>query len=137
VSDFDAYDPGFVRNPYPTYARLRAGDPWFDDHWQLTFFARHRDVTGILRDKRFGRDIRHVLPLDQVDRRTYPEHLPNWYRMVRGSFIDLEPPDHTRIRSAVSRAFTKSRAEVKRESITALAKGALRRLGDRTEFDAV
>ncbi len=137
MSGFDAYDPEFVRNPYPTYARLRTAGPWFDDHWGLTFFARHRDVTGILRDKRFGRDVRHVLPLDQVDRRTYPEHLPNWYRMVRGSFIDLEPPEHTRIRSAVNRAFTKSRAEVKRESITALATGLLERIGDRTEFDIV
>jgi unspecific monooxygenase len=78
-----------------------------------------------------------VLPLDQVDRRTYPEHLPGWSRMVRGSFIDLEPPEHTRIRSAVSRAFTKSRAEVKRDSITSLATDLLAGLGDRTEFDAV
>ena len=134
---FDAYDPEFVRNPYPTYARLRGNGPWFDDEWRLTFFARHRDVTGILRDKRFGRDVRHVLPLDKVDRRTYPEHIPNWYRMVRGSFIDLEPPEHTRIRSAVSRAFTKSRAEIKREPITTLATGLLQGLGDRTEFDVV
>jgi cytochrome P450 len=57
--------------------------------------------------------------------------------MVRGSFIDLEPPEHTRIRSAVSRAFTKSRAEIKRESITTLATDLLTALGDRTEFDVV
>ncbi len=137
MAGFDAYDPEFVRSPYPTYVRLRAAGPAFDPSWGLTFFARHGDVTGILRDKRFGRDIRHVLPLDQVDRRTYPEHLPQWYRMVRGSFIDLEPPEHTRIRSAVSRSFTRSRAEVKRETITALATGLLAELGDRTEFDAV
>ena len=89
---FDAYDADFVRDPYPTYRRLLDDSPVFhDDSWGLTFFARHADVVGILRDRRFGRDIRHVLPMDQIDRRTYPEHLPNWYRMIRGSFIDLEP----------------------------------------------
>lgn len=134
---FDAYHPDFVRDPYPTYARLREEGPFYDDTWGLTFFSRHRDVTAILRDRRFGRDIRHVLPLDQVDRRTYPEHLPNWYRMVRGSFIDLEPPEHTRIRSAFNRSFTKSRAEIKRESIAALADDLLDRVADRTRFDAV
>lgn len=137
MTGFDAYDPAFVRDPYPTYARLREEGPFFDEVWGLTFFSRHRDVTAILRDRRFGRDIRHVLPLDQVDRRTYPEHLPQWYRMVRGSFIDLEPPEHTRIRSAVNRAFTKSRAEVKRESIGAIASDLLDGLAGREEFDAI
>ena len=137
MTGFDAYDPAFVRDPYPTYARLREEGPFYDEKWGLTFFSRHRDVTAILRDRRFGRDIRHVLPLDQVDRRTYPEHLPQWYRMVRGSFIDLEPPEHTRIRSAVNRAFTKSRAEVKRDSIGAIASDLLDGLADREEFDAI
>ena len=134
---FDAYDPAFVRDPYPTYARLRHEGPFSDESWGLTFFSRHRDVAGILRDRRFGRDIRHVLPLDRIDRRTYPEHLPSWYRMIRGSFIDLEPPEHTRIRSAVNRSFTKSRAEVKRESITALATDLFERAATPGHFDAV
>ena len=134
---FDAYDPAFVRNPYPVYARLRDEGPYFDDSWGLTFFSTHRDVTGILRDRRFGRDIRHVLPLDHVDRRTYPEHLPAWCRMIRGSFIDLEPPEHTRIRAAVNRSFTKRRAEVKRETITTLATGLFDRAALGGAFDAI
>lgn len=134
---FDAYDPAFVRNPYPVYARLRDEGPYFDDSWGLTFFSTHRDVTGILRDRRFGRDIRHVLPLDHVDQRTYPEHLPAWCRMIRGSFIDLEPPEHTRIRAAVNRSFTKRRAEVKRETITTLATGLFDRAALGGAFDAI
>ena len=118
---FDAYEPGFVANPYPTYAALRAAGPFYDDHWRLTFFGRHADVTAMLRDKRFGRDIRHVLPTDQVDHRSYPVHLENWYRFIRGSFIDLEPPEHTRIRGAVKQPFTRSRAEARRPEIERLA----------------
>jgi unspecific monooxygenase len=118
---FDAYDPAFVADPYPTYARLREAGPFFDDHWRVTFFARHADVTTMLRDKRFGRDIRHVLPPDQVDHRSYPVHLTNWYRFIRGSFIDLEPPEHTRIRAAVKQPFVRSRAEARRGEIERLA----------------
>ena len=134
---FDAYDPAFVHDPYPTYARLRSLGPFRDDAWGLTFFSRHADVTGILRDRRFGRDIRGVLPLERVDRRTYPTHLPNWYRLIRGSFIDLEPPDHTRIRGAVNRAFTRTRAEVHRDRIASLADRLLTNAMNAESFDAI
>ncbi|MDX1692016.1 MAG: cytochrome P450 [Acidimicrobiia bacterium] len=135
---FDAYDPAFVRDPYPTYRRLLAETPVFhDDTWGLTFFARHSDVTSILRDRRFGRDIRHVVPVDEIDPRTYPRHLPNWYRMVRGSFIDLEPPEHTRIRSHVSRSFTKRRVEEMRADVEAAVTRAFDALADGEEVDLV
>ena len=132
---FDAYDPGFVRDPYPTYDRLRQHGPFVDATWGLTFFARHADVAGILRSRSFGRDIRHVLPSDQVDHRTYPTHLPMWTRMIRGSFIDLEPPEHTRIRGAVNRAFTRRRAEVQRSDIRRTAERLLDAAG--TSFDVI
>ena len=135
--DFDAYDPAFVADPYPTYASLREAGPFFDDHWRLTFFARHADVSGMLRDKRFGRDIRHVLPADQVDHRSYPTHLTNWYRMIRGSFIDLEPPEHTRIRGAVKQPFTRSRAEARRDEIERLAGSLLDAVEEQGHMDVI
>lgn len=132
---FDAYDPDFVRDPYPVYARLREHGPFYDETWGLTFFSRHADVTGILRNRAFGRDIRHVLPADEIDHRTYPAHLPTWTRMIRGSFIDLEPPEHTRIRGQVNRAFTRRRAEVQRSDIRSMAERLLERVGD--TFDVI
>lgn len=138
VVTFDAYDPEFVRDPYPTYRRLLQESPVFhDETWGLTFFARHADVTGILRDRRFGRDIRHVLPMSRIDPRTYPQHLPTWYRMIRGSFIDLEPPEHTRIRSRVNRSFTRRRAEMDRESIRAAVDRVLDRIEPGVETDLI
>jgi len=135
--EFDAYDPAFVANPYPTYSALRAAPPFYDDHWRLTFFARHADVGAMLRDKRFGRDIRQVLPPDQVDHRSYPTHLTNWYRMIRGSFIDLEPPEHTRIRGAVKQPFTRSRAEARRGEIERLADALLDRAAAEGRMEAI
>jgi cytochrome P450 len=134
---FDAYDPAFVRDPYPTYARLRTAAPVLHDpEWGLTFFSRHADVSTILRDRRFGRDIRHVAP-ESVAHRTYPTHLPNWYRLIRGSFIDLEPPEHTRIRTAVAHAFTRRRAEEWRERIRRQAEALADAAAERREVDLI
>ena len=111
--DFDPYQPEFLANPYPVYAHLRKHTPiFYDRRWNLTFFARHADVERMLRDRRFGRDIRHVPQAaarvdPQVYERTYPPQYPVWTRLIRDSFIDLEPPSHTRIRRLVQWAFTR------------------------------
>jgi unspecific monooxygenase len=142
--EFDAYAPDFISDPYPTYARLRRESPvFFDPTWDLTFFARHGDVAGILRDRRFGRDVRSAVSPDDVDqdvyRRVYPPQLPNWTRYIRGSFIDLEPPRHTRIRRLVQSAFTKRASESYRPRMQqtadrmiegALQRGSMEAIGD-------
>jgi cytochrome P450 len=123
---------------------LRAATPvFFDETWDLTFFARHAHVAGILKDRRFGRDVRSVVPFDELDpqvaRRTYPPHLPEWTKFIRGSFIDLEPPRHTRIRRLVQWAFTRRASESYRQRLTttadrvveeALGKGGMEAIAD-------
>lgn len=139
---FDAYDPAFVADPYPTYARLRAESPvFFDPTWDLTFFARHADVAGILKDRRFGRDVRHALSPDEVDpevfRRIYPPQYPNWTRYIRDSFIDLEPPRHTRIRRLVQFAFTPRASQSYRPRMEETAHAALDRLLESGSMEAI
>jgi len=127
---FDPYSDEFQEDPYPTYLRLRAETPvFYDDDWELTFFTRHADVAGILKDRRFGRQVTNAVPPEEIDRdlfdRTHPPHLQNWTRLIRGSFIDLEPPQHTRIRRLVQGAFTKRSAESYRPQIEAVASGLM------------
>lgn len=120
---FDAYDSQFLANPYPTYARIREESPAFhDETWGLVFLARHADVTAVLKDRqRFGRDFRHRLDTSDVDpdlyRRIYPPQWPTWTSYIRESFIDLEPPRHTRLRGLVAKAFTKRSSEVFRSQL--------------------
>lgn len=105
---FEPYDPAFQADPYPTYDRIRPATPFFHDGWGLTFFGRHADVDPLLRDRRLGRDIRHVMrPPEDLERRLYPPQYPTWTRFIRGSFIDIEPPEHTRMRALVAKAFTR------------------------------
>jgi cytochrome P450 len=142
VTGFDAYAPDVVADPYPTYARLRAESPVFwDGRWGLTFFARHGDVTGILRDRRFGRDVRHTVPREVIDeavyRRIYPEQYPTWTALIRGSFIDLEPPRHTRIRRLVQWAFTRRASESYRARMQETADRLLDRALEEGRMEAI
>ena len=131
MAGFDPYAPDFVRDPYPTYARLRRESPVFsDDSWGLTFFTRHGDVAAILRDRRFGRDVRHTVPAEEIDSsvygRIYPSQYPLWTAVTRDSFIDLEPPRHTRIRRLVQWAFSRRASEAYRDRLVSTARESLR-----------
>lgn len=140
LGDFDPYAPDFIDNPYPTYARLRSESPvFYDAEWDLTFFTRHADVAGILKDRRFGRDIRGVSGEIDARRyaRNYPAHLPSWNRYIRGSFIDLEPPRHTRLRRLVQWAFTRRSTETYRARLEATAALAIDRAIDAGTMEAI
>lgn len=139
---FDAYAPEFVENPYPTFARLRTESPvFFDETWGLTFFTRHADVHALLRDRRFGRDIRGAVPDEHIDpaarERIYPSRYPAWTQFIRESFIDLEPPRHTRLRRLVQSAFTKRAAESYRPHLDQTADRLLDRALEEGRMEAV
>ena len=53
---FNPLSPDFIRDPYPTYHRLRRLDPMHRSPLGLTMATRHADVAFILRDARFGKD---------------------------------------------------------------------------------
>ena len=125
---FEPYDRAFQADPYPVYDRIRPASPFFHDDWGLTFFARHADVDALLRDRRLGRDVRHVMePPEDLRRRLYPPQYPTWTRTIRGSFIDLEPPEHTRLRSLVAKAFTRRHIDRLRPRVEGLAERLLDR----------
>lgn len=140
---FDPYAPDFLDNPYPTYRRLLAERPVFsDEEWGLTFVSSHREVSAILKDRdRFGRDFRHRLELDEVDpalyRRIYPPQWPVWTAYIRESFIDLEPPRHTRLRRLVSAAFSRRSSEVFRPRLEAAADSLLDAILEKGRTEAI
>lgn len=140
---FDPYDPAFLDNPYPTYARLREETPvFYDEGWELTFVGRHEMVTAILKNREgFGRDFRHRLSVEKVDpdlyRRIYPPQWPIWTRYIRESFIDLEPPRHTRLRRLVSKAFTRRSSEVFRPRLEEAADRILDQVLDAGSMEAI
>ncbi|QPH56255.1 cytochrome P450 [Pontivivens ytuae] len=107
-------EPGFVQDPYPAYAELRALGPlvrW--EELDLIVAPRHAEVSALLRDRRFGRENPFPQPV--------PEHLEPFYAVDRLSMLEREPPEHTRLRGLVLRAFTSRRIAALGPEIAALS----------------
>ncbi|MEU1009136.1 cytochrome P450 [Streptomyces sp. NPDC005890] len=119
---FDPWNPAFVADPYPAYAELRASgrviryeptDQWLVPH--------HADVSALLRDRRLGRTYRHRFTHEEFGRTPPPpEHEP-FHTLNDHGMLDLEPPDHTRIRRLVSKAFTPRTVERLKPYVDGLA----------------
>jgi unspecific monooxygenase len=119
---FDPWDPAFVSDPYPAYAELR-------DRGRVTYYEptdqwlvpRHADVSALLRDRRLGRTYQHRFTHEDFGRTAPPpEHEP-FHTLNDHGMLDLEPPDHTRIRRLVSKAFTPRTVEQLKPYVSKLA----------------
>ncbi len=104
---FDPWSPEFVAYPYEAYADLRENTPvtYFEptNQWLI---ARYEDVNALLRDRRLGRTYLHVATHQEFGREPDPEYLAPFWHVIRNGMLDMEPPDHTRLRRLVAKAFT-------------------------------
>ena len=133
---FDPSDPGFLADPYPELNRLRERAPLFYDAGRERWFVtRHEDVRSCLRDRRLGRNFRHVLAPEEIG---VPPLDPRWqafWDSERWSLLWLEPPDHTRLRKLVAAAFTPRSVEALRDPAHALARELLEPLAEAGEME--
>jgi cytochrome P450 len=111
---YNPFDPAFRANPYPFYDVLREQAPAFDTGFGLVVLTRYSDVSHALRSNDFSRDIdANATPSDDAvaQRRRL--------RRSQGSksILNLDPPDHTRLRRLVSKAFTPTAIEALRAGI--------------------
>ena len=97
----------FKEDPYPVFARLRAEAPVCRVHvpgklatWLVT---RYDDVVALLKDERFIKDWRAALTPEQAARQPW---IPRAIRPLERNMLDQDPPDHTRLRALVHKAFT-------------------------------
>jgi cytochrome P450 len=126
---YNPLSPSVYADPYPTYERLREKDPV---HWSPLMdswvFSRYKHVDGILRDhKRFSND---------TSKRGNPSHIDESFDLAnQPSMLFRDPPDHTRLRALVSRAFTPAVVEGLAGHIRAIADDLLDQLDDPSAFD--
>src|SRR5277367_4313336 len=118
----DPRDPAFFSDPYRAYAVIRAAAPvFFWEDYGFWCFARHADVSALLRDRRFGRQILHLMSRAELGWPEPKPHLRPFDALERHSILELEPPEHTRLRNLVNRAFASRRIEKLGPRIAALA----------------
>ena len=130
---FDPLDPGFIADPYPFYRRLREEAPVFRTEQGFWLLSRHDDVAASLRDKRFGKDFAGTM------RRRYGEDVMGEPAMANLSHMMLvvDPPDHTRLRGLVTKAFTARRIADMRPRIRRLVDQQLDRVADKGAMDVI
>lgn len=137
-----ATDPAIAAYPYDYYAELRAQGPMVKGATGVVVLTSHELIEGLYRDPRMGHPPVPT-PEERANRsiaRKLLEHNPfegMQHPLMPPSMIVVNPPDHTRYRKLVSRAFTVRKAEEMRPRIKEIALGLLKDMGDRPDMDVM
>ncbi|HEV7647362.1 MAG TPA: cytochrome P450 [Actinophytocola sp.] len=130
---FNPFAPGFDADPYPHYREMRDLDPVHEHPLGFWFLTRYDDVTRLLRSG-----------LSVEDRNLADGPMSDQYRAFVGerntvtlSMLDRDPPDHTRLRSLVMKAFTHRAIAALEPMVESLVDEALDRIADGGRVDVV
>ncbi|HAQ79867.1 MAG: cytochrome [Bradyrhizobium sp. PARBB1] len=130
---FNPLAPEFIRNPYPYYERLRRLDPMHVNAHGAFVASRHAEASLVLRDKRFGKDY-----VDRTIRRYGPKIMEEpVFRSMSHWMLQQDPPDHTRLRGLVVKAFTARRVEDMRPRIQQIVDETLDRIIPQGRMDLI
>lgn len=136
---FDLDDPQFVANPYPYYHALRRMAPVFEvppgkmdfpESVRVFMLSRYEDVVFSLRDKRFVKENQAGGAMAGQD-----QAAPAIFQFLHNMMLFRDPPNHTRLRGIVSKAFTPVRIETYSGQIESIARYLLDDAMRQKEFD--
>ncbi len=130
---FNPMSPDFIRDPYPAYHRLRRDDPMHRSPLGFYMATRHADNAFIMRDARFGKDV-----AGRIKRTAGEKALqePVYQSMLRW-MISQNPPDHTRLRGLVVKAFSNRVVEDMRPRIQAIVDQTIDRVEPLRHMDLI
>lgn len=134
AGELDLTSPVFKANPYPAFARLRHEAPvsiLSSEHGQrIWLITRYQEAEMVLRDERFRKN--HPDALQKQNERP-----PSALDLVTLGMGKFDPPDHTRLRSLVSLAFTPRLIEQWREHIQRIADELISQVEQKHHMDLV
>ncbi len=113
MTPLDLTDPAVVADPYPSFRRARDVAPvqWHEGLGLWLAFT-HAEANAVLRDRRLGRIWRDKEPT---------ERFGSFNLIHRNAILEMEPPDHTRLRRLISTAFARGHVERLRPWVEDLA----------------
>jgi cytochrome P450 len=132
---YNPFDPSFRADPYPSYRRLREEDPTHYSPLGFWVFTRFADCDAMLRDSRSSSDEQNSV--------LFQEFVAANGENPMEAFVDFrpflvrDPPDHTRLRSLVSKAFTPRTVEGLRPRADQLVTELLDRVAPRAGMDII
>ena len=124
VTFADLLRPDVLADPYPLFRRLRQENPVHEDpQGRGWIVSRYDDIEKVLADRRFS-----------AQRTLLASEAPGASSAVQAALarqmLFLDPPDHTRLRSLFTKAFTPQRMEALRPQVTMLVTGYLNHAED-------
>jgi len=125
AAPLDLGDPAVVADPYPAFRRARAEAPvqWHEGLGLWLAFT-HAEANGVLRDRRLGRIWRDKEPAERFE---------SFNLVHRNAILEMEPPDHTRLRRLISAAFARGHVERLRPWVQELANSLVDGLVERSD----
>jgi len=128
----------FKANPFPFYARLREEAPVFrmlapgnEPAWLVT---RYEDVNQVLKHARLSKDRFASMTPEQAARMPW---FVKFFKPLMQNMLGRDPPDHTRLRSLVHKAFTPKLIERLRSRVQTLSDGLLDKAQRKGSMDLV
>jgi pimeloyl-[acyl-carrier protein] synthase len=132
---FNPYLPEVHADPYPMYRRLREEDPVHETFQGVWVLSRYADVQSVLRDPRFSSDGRNSV-LFEAFRESIGQEAAQLQESSR-NMLFRDPPDHTRLRALVNKAFTARVVEGMRHRAQTVVDGLLDKALARGSMDVV
>ena len=118
--------PQFKADPHPFYTYLRHEAPVYravlPDRRVAWLLARYDDTIMLLKDERFVKDRANAQPPGEPLRTQW---VPGFARPLARNMLDLDAPDHARLRLLVSKVFTRGLVEQLRGRVETLCDGFL------------
>lgn len=130
--------PRFKANPFPYFARLRSETPIArvtlptrESVWLIT---RYDDVAAVLKDERFVKNTANAMTPEEAARQPW---FRKAFQALKRNLLDLDPPEHTRLRALVQKAFTPRLVEEMRPRIQQLTDELLDKVQMRGSMDLI
>lgn len=133
---FNPFLPEVHEDPYPLYHQLREADPVHRSELGFWVLTRHADVLALLRDPRTSRDPRSSERVELLRSSVEVGELLD-EEEAAPSMLFVDPPDHTRLRTLVNKAFTPAAVERLRSRVEAIVDGLLDRVAGAGTMDVV
>ena len=134
MTQYDLNSAEFLADPYPVYDQLRTNDPIFwsaeNSYWILT---RYADIAALIQNPRLSsnRIAAHASRMPDAAK----AHFRPFFTAVSSWMLMIDPPDHTRLRGLVSKAFTPRVVENMRALVQQLVEDMLARVKEQGRMD--
>jgi cytochrome P450 len=136
VKPVNILSPQFKANPFPFFAQLRAEAPVYrmllPDKKPLWIISRYEDVNLLMKDERFIKNPKSASTAGQMAK---PFWMPSVLIALERNMLDLDAPDHTRLRGLVHKAFTPRLIEQMRDRVQSLSDELLDKVERKGKMD--